>query len=77
MTANDLMMFLIDLHMEGNSLEDIQVSFREHGDADVESVTHVEVGLQREDGTPTEVMLQAYPLSESPESLLKQWFDSI
>ena len=31
MTANDLMMFLVDLHMQGNNLEEIEVSFRSHG----------------------------------------------
>lgn len=77
MNANELLEYLIDLHMQGHSLEDIRVSYRTHGDSDVEAVTHIEEGMQEDDGTPTEVMLMAYPLAEDPTTLLNDWINSI
>jgi hypothetical protein len=77
MNAHELLEYLIDLHMQGHSLEGIRVSYRTHGDSDVEAVTHIEEGLQDGDGVPTEVMLMAFPLSTSPESEFQHWFDSI
>lgn len=77
MNAQELIEYLIDLHMQGHSLEDIRVSYRTHGDSDVEAVTHIEEGIQEDDGTPMEVMLMAFPLPTSPESEFQQWFNSI
>lgn len=77
MTANDLMMFLIDLHMQGNPLEDIEVSFRSHRDADPEQVLFAEEGVQREDGTPMEIMFLASHLDTSMGDALQSYIDSI
>jgi len=77
MTANDLMMFLVDLHMQGNNLEEIDVSFRSHGDSHPEKVLFVEEGLQHDNGVPMEIMLCASELDEDTGTMFQRYFDSI
>lgn len=77
MTANDLMMFLVDLHMQGHRLEEIEVSFRSHGDSNPEKVLLVEEGLQHDNGVPMEIMLCGSVLDEDTGALFQRYFDSI